>query len=201
MVGDAGERKLQEKCLASLPDSGTNVTLTNAMQQIRILNASSLCRFCSSGAQAMVQNVLDNLGMMVSGRAPKIGHNATPFLKSVLARFAFFRRFGNGAAELVGPKAAESHLSNLQTKGTDKLTIADIEPIVVFAWFLSPEQMLEASHVASDVLANAKATVSLGTEAASSGASSSSTGKAAGSKAKVAKAANSEVDNAMAMFG
>ncbi|CAE8612880.1 unnamed protein product [Polarella glacialis] len=199
MVGEAGEKKLQEKCLAALPGEGVKISLASAIQQVRLLNATSLCRFCSVSAQAAVQNVLDTLGLMLAGKPPNIGINATPFLKLVLCRLQFFVRFGSGASEVSGKLAAEAHFANLHRQSAGALSIADIEPLVIFHWLLSAEQQELAHNLCTDVLVAARATILVGSEAAA--ASSSSTGS---SKEKVMKKKpghKSELASAMEMFG
>ena len=84
----------------------------------------------------MVQTVMDLLGLMVSGKPPNMGNNATPFMKKILGRCQFFVRFTSLYGELTGVKAVEAHMSKLNDKGSHACSISDIEPIVVYKWLL-----------------------------------------------------------------
>jgi hypothetical protein len=109
-------------------------------------------------------------------------------------------RFGSAPTEITGKLAVEAHLAKLDQQGAGALSIADIEPLVVFAWLLCPEQQALAHNLCTDVLANARATIMVGSEQATPSSSSASSSKD-NKPLKKTPGRKSELDSAMEMFG
>ena len=199
MVGEAGERRLEQKCMDILPTATKDMSLTSCIQRAQMLRDSPLCAFCSSAAQGAVHNLIECLSMMLAGKAPSIRNNATDFMKKVLCRLKFFCKHGKEPG-ISGAAAVVQHLKDLSGKGAFKCSIADIEPIVVFAWLLSKEEQAQAAGLVKDVLSNARAeSCSQQTYAMpSSQASSQSSVK---KKSSASKPQRNEVQDALDMFG
>ena len=201
MVGEAGGRRLEQKCMESLPSQTKKMTITVSIQKLQALKESQLCGFCSASAQGAVMNLLDCLGLMVAGKAPNVSKNATDFMKRVLVRLQFFCRHG-GEGQLTGSLAASAHLEELTAKGAAQCSISDVEPIVVFAWLLKKEEQVKAAGLVKDVLSNARASSasqpSQSPLLASSQASAASVPK---KKGKMSEDKRSEVQCALDMFG
>jgi len=200
MVGEAGERRLEQKCLELLPTASKDMTLTNCIQKVQALRDSPLCAFCSSAAQGAVQNLVECLSMMLAGKPPAIKSNATDFMKKVLCRLQFFCKYGENPTAS-GTAAAAQHLKELSSKGASKCSIADVEPIVVFAWLLGKDEQVKAAGLVRDVLANARASATpqqMSQQMPSSQASSAGSAKKKGS---ASKSGRNEVQDALDMFG
>jgi hypothetical protein len=202
MVGEAGEKRLEQKCMEVLPSETKKLTLTHSIQKLQALRESKLFSFCSEGARGAVMGLLDCLGLMVAGKAPNIKSSPTDFMKKALIRLQYFCRYGPEPS-MTGGKAASAHLQDLVGKGSAKCSIADVEPIVVFAWLLEHEQQTQAADLVKDVLAASRAfSASQSSEyplMARSQASSSSAQKR--KLGKSPEGGKSEVQSALDMFG
>jgi len=139
------------------------------------------------------------LSMMLAGKAPAIKSNATDFMKKVLCRLQFFCKYGDPAVS--GTQAAASHLKDLSAKGASKCSVADIEPIVVFAWLLTKEEQAQASGLVKDVLSNARAAATPQSLSAMPSSQAESSQGSAGKKGSAKKSQRNEVQDALDMFG
>lgn len=206
MVGEAGEKRLQAKCLECLPRADRPATLTTAVQGLHLIVDSALFRFCSDSARGMVENVQNTLNLMMSGRPPAINQNATVFMKKVFARCSLFARHGSPPNELVGKLAVEAHLEDLSGKGAQNCSVANIEPIVVFHWLLGKENQAKAIAFRNDVLSNARAVSHIGSGLPASSSTCAlpddnrNDGKTKGTLGRPRKGPT-EVQRALDMFG
>jgi hypothetical protein len=202
MVGVAGERRLEQKCMEMLPSATKSMTLTGSIQKLQALRGSPLCAFCCESAQGAVMSLLDVLGLMVAGKAPNIKANSTDFIKKVLIRLQYFCKYGEDGKQ-TGAAAATAHLQTLLATTSAKCSIADIEPVVVFSWLLSQEDQAKAAGFVKDVLSNARATSGkdLQPHLPARSQASSSSGPAKKKAKSGEKAVKNEVQGALDMFG
>lgn len=198
MIGDAGEMRLMRLCLAKFPTEAIKRTLTEVYKDVKTLQVSSLAKFCIARAQGHLQSVFDVLSLMVSGKSPGVSGTSTQLMTKVFAALPYLIRVDFDGRELFGQRAVETILKNLMALGVPKLSVNDIEPVVVYRWLLKPDDQQKALGLQADASQHVKAAVG-GNFASAGGEAASSSGSAKGSKRGI-KEGKTEMEWALAMF-
>jgi hypothetical protein len=205
LVGEAGEKILQDKIRCIMPTADKAVSEADALNQLKVLQGSDIFKFTGVASQSVVCAVSSLIASLHEGRKPTFATNPSPFMTEMKVMVGHFCRItvpDNGTvSELSGPKAAEAMLAAINKK--KKISLEALEGPVKFSWLLSPSSAAKVEELRKDALKEATATF----EAASAkpgvasnkrNAASSSSGSAP--NLKKGKVASSELDAAMAMF-
>lgn len=200
MVGTPGEKILQRRVMELLPSpTGGQVTEQEALSELKRLEASDLFKFTGASARGSVLTVASLVADLCDGRLPSFATNPSPFLVEVKLRLALFARHipSDGTGVLVG-EAAVRCLTQQALEATE-VDLEALEKPIKFAWLLNDELAGKLETMRKAAVESASA--SLAMLASSSGPKREApTIESAAQVAKKAKASNSEMESALAMF-
>ena len=174
LSGSAGEKRLQDACLACLPSAEKATNFTMALAELGRLKQGDLRKLCSRSAQASVGAVAELVGNMQHGVAPEANIlGASAFMHLVKERLEWFctTTSEKGEAVLVvrGPAAFNALFALVDKGGDDEpLTFGQLQALHAFTFMATDAQKeLLAKAVKATLAAAAKG------EQTGSGASSS----------------------------
>lgn len=136
-VGAAGERRLQDLVVTYLPSREKPATVKETIQALITLKSTEIFLFASQASQSGVAAALDMLTAIAQGRRPTLPRDPGHFLARVVASLQFFVSAEVDGSTLYGHCAVMSIWEGLKSKQT--LTLADFEPLNVFAFLLSAD--------------------------------------------------------------
>ena len=190
---------MQENFLQLMPSVEKEITLTQVLQQATQLQATQLFKFNGEAGQRAISAATGVINQMACGKPPALGDNCTAFLARVKAACQFFVRHTNDNGEkLTGEKAILAKLKQLEVKGAEASTFADLEPFHVYYWLVPATHKKQVDAATKLVLEKTGKAFS---SPASGGKSAASAGTGSGASKKNAKSSSStDFDAAMSVF-
>ena len=144
MEGEGGQKCLEAKVMALLPDENKQVDLTAAQKAVVQVMSDELYAYCSKAAQGSVKTVKGMIECLLYGRCPTFPRNASNFLVTCKGRLKFFCTGTVDGTSFVGKPLLDKQEPLLDRKGKE-LTYTDIEDWVKFKYLLSSEQKTKLS--------------------------------------------------------
>lgn len=133
------------------------------MMKLNTLSDSKLARFCTKSVQGQLAACKEVLGCISQGRAPNVEKCLANggFLKCFIGLASNFCRFSaspQSGLELCGKDAAIARFEAAKKAAiSKKLTLAELEPLHVYAWLLTKAQLHEIEEwTASAISTGAK---------------------------------------------
>lgn len=160
LLGDQGERLMQEAILATLPDKGRSVSLAAAGTALKALEVGGLAKFCgergrqclAAAAAAIAELSTGSLKTetMTSAWMLKVKDTLKYFCK----QFAMFKKKGAAKGErveLVGAEAAEEKLRMLKEMTTNVITYEKLNEVWPWHFLLADASKLELKKITDEV--------------------------------------------------
>ena len=143
-LGDAGAMKLEELFLGILPTKDKAVSLSEAAQQINVLNESALAHFVEKGTQGNLKAAEKLILDLAAGHAPRIAANAGSFLVKVWNRLRWFcmlslKHKSGKEVTLMGMEAINHKWQEIRRMDTSTIKLQHLELLVTFLFLLPDE--------------------------------------------------------------
>ena len=182
-----------------MPTAEKEVTLTQVLQQVQQLQVSQLFKFNGEAGQRAISAATGVISQMACGKPPALGENCTAFLARVKAACEFFVRHTTDSGEkLTGQKAILAKLKQLEVKGAEAATFADLEPFHVYHWLVPAshkKQVEAATRLVLDKTGKSFSSPASGVKSAGSAGTGSGNGKKSSKPGS-----SSDLDAAMSVF-
>jgi hypothetical protein len=155
-LGEAGAMKLEELFLDILPTKDRAVSLSEAAQQIAVLNESALARFVEKGTQGNLKAAEKLILDMAAGHPPRVAANAGSFLVKVWNRLRWFctlcvKHKGGKEVQLMGMDAINHRWHEIQHMDPDTIKLQQLELLVTFLFLLPDEDQKKVHALTAQV--------------------------------------------------
>eukprot|EP00971_Amphidinium_carterae_P295301 5864505-Amphidinium_carterae.2 len=163
MSGAAGQRKVQTSILAVLPDAGSPKSIDIAVEELKTMERSDLCRYAGSQSKGDLAATLELLNQIKCSIMPARVASPSPFMLSLWSRLPFFATVeveAKGGKEeekkiLMGQVAIDHLWETLQSTPEADVTQRQVDSLGVWAYLLSKEAQ-EQLHAMSLKVLNAR---------------------------------------------
>ena len=199
LMGVGGMACMQENILQLMPAVEKEITLTQVLQQATQLQATQLFKSNGEAGQRAISAATNVINQMACGKPPALGDNCTAFLARAKAACQFFVRHTNDHGEkLTGEKAILAKLKQLEVKGAEASTFADLEPVHVYYWLVPATHKKQVDAATKLILERTGKAFS---SPVPGGKSAAYVGTGSGASKKNAKSSSStDFDAAMSVF-
>lgn len=179
MVGGCGEAQIKRYTLRCLPTAeGETMTVEQSLEHLGELERTQLYTFAPQGGGGQIYHtkIKELVTNIKQGRAPKFAGAAEAMteVKALLANFCTFEEPGSAkqvGQSYRGKEALKRHLARISKRCAEgeSLSLADVAPLVVFAWLLTGDDAKEASNLTKKLIKNGCASVTVAAKATPKG--------------------------------
>ena len=138
LVGDAGERILQQQVKGCFPTLAKAVTEEQCLASLKVIQSGQLFKFVGAAAQGAVTNASTLVQHLSEGRQPNFAKNASEFLTEVKLGLGFFCRVEADGGTLVGEEAARYACDAVLEQNDTKPE--QLEVPIKFCWLLDEDR-------------------------------------------------------------
>ena len=138
LVGDAGERILQQQVKGCFPTLAKAVTEEQCLASLKVIQSGQLFKFVGAAAQGAVTNASTLVQHLSEGRQPNFAKNASEFLTEVKLGLGFFCRVEADVGTLVGEEAARYACDAVLEQNDTKPE--QLEVPIKFCWLLDEDR-------------------------------------------------------------